>query len=321
MLTIDELRKLNKKILDIDEQTQLISKADMYDSYLIKLMQRFKEKIDFEKYYLSYSGGKDSHFLYWFIKEILQDNKIKIVGINTYMEHHEIRDRILKNSDIILLPKLKPMEIKSQYGIPCFSKLQDDFIDRYQRGSRCKSIMVRINGKTFIGKDGKEHTSSYQLNKKARELLLNNKLHRISPKCCTYLKKKPAHDFEKETRLKAILGVRGNESFMRKFKYQTCLNKNGKFTPLWDMTDDIENEIYKRYNIEIPKVYQYVTRTGCMGCPYGSYSHNTEKELSLIGDSQRKFVCEYFKESYEVLGVDTNIQTTIFDFIGDETNE
>ena len=227
----------------------------------------------------------------------------------------------LKNSDIVLLPKLKPMEIKAQYGIPCFSKLQDDFIDRYQRGSRCKSIMVRINGKTFIGKDGKEHTSSYRLNKKARELLLNNKLHRISPKCCTYLKKKPAHDFEKETGLKAILGVRGNESFMRKSKYQTCLNKNGKFTPLWDMTDDIENEIYKRYNIEIPKVYQYVTRTGCMGCPYGSYSHDTEKELSLIGDSQRKFVCEYFKESYEVLGVDTNIQTTIFDFIGDETNE
>ena len=321
MLTIEELRKLNKKTLDIDEQTQLISKADMYDSYLIKLMQRFKEKIDFDKYYLSYSGGKDSHFLYWFIKEILQDNKIKIVGINTYMEHHEIRNRILKNSDIVLLPKLKPMEIKAQYGIPCFSKLQDDFIDRYQRGSRCKSIMVRINGKTFIGKDGKEHTSSYRLNKKARELLLNNKLHRISPKCCTYLKKKPAHDFEKETGLKAILGVRGNESFMRKSKYQTCLNKNGKFTPLWDMTDDIENEIYKRYNIEIPKVYQYVTRTGCMGCPYGSYSHDTEKELSLIGDSQRKFVCEYFKESYEVLGVDTNIQTTIFDFIGDETNE
>lgn len=321
MLTIEELRKLNKKTLDIDEQTQLISKADMYDSYLIKLMQRFKEKIDFDKYYLSYSGGKDSHFLYWFIKEILQDNKIKIVGINTYMEHHEIRNRILKNSDIVLLPKLKPMEIKAQYGIPCFSKLQDDFIDRYQRGSRCKSIMVRINGKTFIGKDGKEHTSSYHLNKKARELLLNNKLHRISPKCCTYLKKKPAHDFEKETGLKAILGVRGNESFMRKSKYQTCLNKNGKFTPLWDMTDDIENEIYKRYNIEIPKVYQYVTRTGCMGCPYGSYSHDTEKELSLIGDSQRKFVCEYFKESYEVLGVDTNIQTTIFDFIGDETNE
>ena len=306
MLSIEELRKLNNPSIDLDEKMEILKETDEVDNYLIRLMQRFNEKIDFDKYYLSYSGGKDSHLLYWFIKEILQDNKIKIVGINTYMEHHEIRDRILKNSDIVLYPKLKPMEIKAQYGIPCFSKLQDDFIDRYQRGSRCKSVMTRINGKTFIGRDGKEYKSSYHLSNKARDLLLSGKLHRVSPKCCVYSKKKPAHDFEKETGLKAILGVRGAEGFMRKSKYQTCLNKNGKFTPLWDMANYIEDEIYERYNIEIPKVYQYIKRTGCMGCPYGSRLHDTEKELKLISDSQKKFVCEYFKESYEVLGIDIN---------------
>ena len=295
----------------------ILNNTDEIDNHLIKVIQRFKEKIDFEKYYLSYSGGKDSHLLYWIIKEILQDSKIKIVGINTYMEHHQIRDRILKNCDIVLYPKLKPMEIKTKYGIPCFSKMQDDFIDRYQRGSRCQSVMTRIQGRTFIGRDGQVHKSSYHLNKKASFLLLTGQLHRISPKCCTYLKKKPAHDFEKETGLKAILGVRGNESVMRKSKYQTCLNKNGKFTPLWDMTDEMENEIYKRFNIEIPSVYKHITRTGCMGCPYGSYSHDTEKELELINENQRKFVCEYFKESYKVLDINTNIQTTIFDFIGE----
>lgn len=317
MLSIEQLRKLNDPKIDLDEKIEILKETDEVDNYLIKLMQRFNEKIEFDKYYLSYSGGKDSHFLYWFIKEVLQDNKIKIVGINTYMEHHEIRDRILKNSDIVLFPKLKPMEIKEKYGIPCFSKMQDDFIDRYQRGSRCKSIMTRINGKKFIGKDGKEHTSSYHLNNKARKLLLSGKLHRVSPKCCYFLKKKPAHDFEKESGLKAILGVRGNESFMRKSKYQTCLNKNGKFTPLWDLTDELEEEIYKRYKIEIPSVYDHITRTGCMGCPYGSYAHYTEKELNLINDSQRKFVCKYFKESYEVLEINTNIQTNIYDFIND----
>lgn len=40
-----------------------------------------------------------------------------------------------------------------------------------------------------------------------------------------------------------------------------------------------------------------------MGCPYGSYKHDTEKELELINDKQRQFVCEYFKESYEILGI------------------
>ena len=41
-----------------------------------------------------------------------------------------------------------------------------------------------------------------------------------------------------------------------------------------------------------------------MGCPYGSYKHDTEKELELINENQRKFVCEYFKESYKVLGIE-----------------
>ena len=35
----------------------------------------------------------------------------------------------------------------------------------------------------------------------------------------------------------------------------------------------------------------------------GSYKHETEKELELIDENQKKFVCEYFKESYDILGV------------------
>lgn len=40
-----------------------------------------------------------------------------------------------------------------------------------------------------------------------------------------------------------------------------------------------------------------------MGCPYGSYKQETEKELKLINDNQRRFVKELFKESYEVLEI------------------
>ena len=283
--------------------------------YLIDLKSRF-DKIKPNTYYLSYSGGKDSHFLYWFIKEYLKRDDIKIVGINTYMEHHEILNRILKNSDIVLIPKMKPFEIKKKYGSPCFSKIQDDFIDRYQRGSRSKSLMERIQRRSFKGKDGEIHHSSFSLNNKARELLLLGKLHRISPKCCYYLKKKTAKDYEKASGRKAILGVRGNEGAMRKTQYKSCFTKDRKFTPLWDLSDDLMKDIYKKYNIEIPSVYQHIERTGCMGCPYGSYRGDTEKELALLNDNQRKFVMEYFKESYEVLGIHN--QTTIFDFIGSE---
>ena len=290
------------------------------DFYLIDLKSRF-DKIKPNTYYLSYSGGKDSHFLYWFIKEYLKRNDIKIVGINTYMEHHEIRDRILKNSDIVLYPELKPMQIKQKYGSPCFSKIQDDFIDRYQRGSRSKSLMERIQSRSFKGNDGLIHKSSFSLNSTARELLLSGKLHRVSPKCCKMLKKNTAHKFENETGLKAILGVRGDEGAMRKAQYKSCFTKDKKFTPIWDLTDELLEKIIKKYNIEVPEVYKHIKRTGCMGCPYGSYKHDTEKELLLIDDNQFKFVCEYFKESYEVLGIDiekikferTNKQLCLFE--------
>jgi len=270
--------------------------------YLVDLKSKF-DKIKPNTYYLAYSGGKDSHFLYWFIKEYLKRDDIKIVGINTYMEHHEIRDRILKNSDIVLYPKMKPMEIKEKYGIPCFSKEQDFFIYYYQNALRkgkkpSKTIEQKIMGTYDKGFGG--------ISKKAREYVLSGKAHKITHLCCYYLKKKPAHDFEKESGLKPILGIRGGESLLRKQQYKSCFTKNKKFVPLYDLSDELLDKIYKKYNIEIPNVYNYVCRTGCVACPYSSYKHETEKELNLVNENQRKFVCEYFKESYEILGIKTD---------------
>ena len=275
---------------------------DDVDFYLIDLKSKF-DKIKPNTYYLSYSGGKDSHFLYWFIKEYLHRDDIKIVGINTYMEHPEIRNRILKNSDIVLRPILKPFEIKEKYGTHCFSKEQDFYIYYYQNALRkgkkpSKTIQQKIDGTYDKGFSG--------ISKKAREYVKSGNAHKITHLCCYYLKKKPAHDFEKETGLKPILGIRGGESTLRKQQYKSCFTKDKKFTPLHDLSDELLDKIYKKYNIEIPKVYDYVCRTGCMGCPYGSYKHDTEKELTLINENQKKFVCEYFKESYEVLGIKVN---------------
>ena len=208
MLTIKQLKLLWNGHINLDEQIGLLKDTDEVDNYLIKLMQRFREKIEFDKYYLSYSGGKDSHFLYWFIKEVLQDDKIKIVGINTYMEHHEIRDRIYANCDIVLIPKLKPFEIKEKYGSPCFSKEQDFYIYYYQNAIRkgkepSKTIKDKING---------TYKTGFSISKKAREYVLSGDAHKITHLCCYYLKKKPAHDFEKETGLKPILGIRGGRA-------------------------------------------------------------------------------------------------------------
>jgi 3'-phosphoadenosine 5'-phosphosulfate sulfotransferase (PAPS reductase)/FAD synthetase len=271
---------------------------DDVDFYLIDLKSKF-DKIKPNTYYLSYSGGKDSHFLYWFIKEYLKRDDIKIVGINTYMEHHEIRDRILKNCDVVLYPKMKPFEIKEKYGIPCFSKEQDFYIYYYQNALRkgkqpSRTIMEKING---------TYKTGFCLSKKAREYVKSGNAHKITHLCCHYLKKEPARKFERESGLKPILGIRSGESNLRKRQYRTCFTKDKKFTPIHDLSNELLEKIIKKYNIEVPKVYEHIERTGCMGCPYGSYMHDTEKELELINENQRKFVCEYFKESYEILGI------------------
>lgn len=276
------------------------------DFYLFDLKSKF-QKINPNQYYLSYSGGKDSHFLYWFIKEYAKIDGIEIVGCNTYMEHEEIRKRIYDNSDRVLLPTMKPFEIKEKYGIPCFSKEQDFYIYYYQNAIRkgkkpSKTILEKINGTYEKGFNG--------ISKKAREYVLSGNAHKITHLCCYYLKKKPFHDYEKQTGKKAILGIRGEESALRKKQYQSCFTKDKKFTPIYDLSDELLEKIIKKYNIEVPKVYEYINRTGCMGCPYGSYKHETEKELKLITEKQKEFVCNLFKESYEILGIgDKNEKT------------
>lgn len=258
--------------------------------FLKFLKDRFNSKIEFDKYYLAYSGGKDSHFLYWFIKDYMEDDQIEIVGVNTSFEIPEIRDRIMKNSDIVLHPLKNRWEIKEEYGIPCYSKQQDEYIYRYQNGSRTENTMKAVLGKNTL----------FNLNKSARENLLGGKLHKISNKCCLFNKEKPMMRYSKESGKKAIIGVRKAESKTRKAKYNSCLQKSGNFLPIYDFTNTLMDACYEAYDIEIPSCYQYVERTGCAGCPYG---RNCEKELALLPKLQRKAAIDYFKESYDIKGI------------------
>lgn len=45
---------------------------------------------------------------------------------------------------------------------------------------------------------------------------------------------------------------------MRKRQYNSCFTKDKKFTPIWDLSNEMLDAIYKKYNIEIPKVYEYI---------------------------------------------------------------
>lgn len=221
------------------------TERELADLYLRKLELRFENKIEYENYYLSYSGGRDSHLIYWFIKEQLKTDKIPIISVNTRLEHKEIMQRMYHNADRVLIPKLKPAEIMDIYGTPCFTKNQDEYIKRYQNGNRSAHTMSRIMGTT---------ASKHNLNKKARELILSGKAHRISNMCCIATKEKTLAEYEKETGRKAIIGVRTAESINRQGAYHSCLAKSGKFSPLYDFPDAAVRAIYHSYMIDEPKL-------------------------------------------------------------------
>lgn len=186
--------------------------SDAVDLYLFDLKSKFN-KINPNEYYLSYSGGKDSHLLLWFIKKYAPEfNSIPVVSVNTYMEHPQIRKRIYDNSDQVLLPKLKPFDIKKKYGIPCFSKEQDFYIYYYQKALEKN----KKPAKTYIEKINGTYHTGFNISKKAKEYVLSGNAHKITHLCCYYLKKKPFHDYEKKTGRKAILGVTAEERTIKK---------------------------------------------------------------------------------------------------------
>lgn len=206
------------------------------------------------------------------------------------MEHHEILNRMMKNADVIVLPDVKPFEYKADIGIPCFTKMQDGMIRRYQKGNRSYSTMKFVHG---------VDTDRFRLNNTAREALLDGTLHKIGD-CCKALKKDPVNKYAEKSGRHPIIGVRQSESLLRKVNYTTYIMKTGKFTPIFDLTEPMLKAMEVEYGIEVPEIYKVLHQTGCMGCPYG---RNILEELKTLPKTRRDFTIELFRESYDLKGV------------------
>lgn len=283
--------------------------------YLEDLKSKF-QKINPSDYYLAYSGGRDSHFLLWFIKEYLKEDRIISVFSNTGMEIPEIRDRGLANAQIVTKPVINHWEIKEKYGIPLNSKSSDGWVYDYQRykemGTSDDDMPNWIKYYAMRQVDAIERgkktgmLSFSVVNKKTSEAMIAGTLHKVSNRCCDFLKKKPAHLFEKESNKKPIVGIMSDESWRRNNIYRSCFTSKGKFVPLWDLTEDLRNEIEREFDIPVPSVYKYLNQTGCAGCPYGQHGSNkfanTNIALGLCTNTHREFILEYFKESYKFKG-------------------
>ena len=59
-----------------------------------------------------------------------------------------------------------------------FLKIKTNILIGIKKVQDVKQLIKQYLGKKFIGKDNKIYKSSFQINNKARNLLLNNKLHK-----------------------------------------------------------------------------------------------------------------------------------------------
>ena len=286
---------------------------DEIEFYLEDLKSKFS-KINPDEYYLAYSGGRDSHFLLWFIREYLHETRIPAVYNNTGMDIPEIRERARANADVVLKPSMHPFAAKEKYGIPLNSKRQDYYTSRYQqfaeRGVAEKDMPKYMHTSVirdvfYTGSDGEIIQSPIgAVNRRTYEALKNGTLHKVSPKCCDISKKIPAHEYEKETGRKAILGIMAEESRARKtMSIKGCFASTGKFYPIRDLTDELQKKIEKRYDIPVPAIYSIVRQTGCAGCPYGLFNKKRfNAVMNILPHAQKEFCMEYFRESYKFRG-------------------
>lgn len=286
---------------------------DECEFYLEDLKSKFA-KINPDEYYLAYSGGRDSHFLLWFVREYLHETRIPAVYNNTGMDIPEIRERARANADVVLKPSMHPFEAKEKYGIPLNSKRQDYYTSRYQlfveRGIAEKDMphymhTSVIRDEFFTDSKGEIIRSPVgAVNRKTYEALKNGTLHKVSNKCCEYSKKRPSTIWAKANHRKPIIGIMREESEARKrMSIQGCFTKKGTFYPIHDLTEELKEKIEKQYSIPVPTIYNVVKQTGCAGCPYGLHNRKSfNYEMNVLPENQRAFVTEYFKESYEFRG-------------------
>lgn len=254
--------------------------------------------------YISFSGGKDSTVLLDLVRRV--NPNVKAVFVDTGLEFPEIR-RFVKTIDNVvwLKPEKRFDQIVKEYGYPVISKEVSKIIYGARHGMSETSIKNYKNKMLGLNPDGTE--SAYKARYKKYAYLLDAPFE-ISNRCCYFMKEKPCIGFERETKLKPIIGTMAEESLQRQdgwlktgcnaFQKQKGDREISKPLSFWT-EQDILNYLV-RFDIPYASIYGSIEkemtnykrkankltgklktageqRTGCMGCIYGCHLDKTNR--------------------------------------------
>lgn len=265
------------------------------------------------------SGGSDSDVMIDILTKMRDD--IDYVWFDTGMEYKATKEHLDYLEDkykikIERIRAIKPIPIScKEYGQPFISKVVSEYIYRlqlhkfkwedkpfdelYAEYPNCKSALKWWCNCQVPYRNIKR-------NRFLKEFLIENPpTFKISCKCCDYAKKMPAHKLiDKRKYDLNIIGVRKAEGGARATSYKSCFdneNECANYRPLFWYTNKDKGEYQAFYEVINSRCYtEYgLTRTGCVGCPFG---RNLEEELNILKQFEPdlyKAACNVFKDSYE----------------------
>lgn len=280
------------------------------------------------KCYVSFSGGKDSTVLADLTARVCKSLGYKLIlwFSDTGLEYPEIKSSVdtvgeyLRNKYEIEVEVVKDYpkdkngkritfrKVLEEYGYPLISKrVARQVHDVRKLGENCWAYKC-FNGE----KTGYLDCSKYSY--------LINAPFNISDKCCGVMKKKPAHQFNKQSGLRPIIGVMATESKQRTADWiATGCNafdtKEPSSKPISFWNDSDVLEYVKTYNIPLPSVYgeikqdengKYYTtgldRTGCVFCGFGCHLEKEPNRFQQLKENNPKLY-EYCMKPWDEGGL------------------
>lgn len=229
--------------------------------------------------YVSFSGGKDSTVLLHIVRSLYPE----VVGVfvDTGLEYPEIREFVKSIDNITWLrPKMSFNNVIEKYGFPIVSKEVSTQIYEI-RNTKSEYL---YNKRMFGDKDG-----NGKIPEKWRYLIDSDI--KISPYCCSVMKKSPLKIYERQSKNMPIVGTMAYESRLRGLKYlqNGCNSFNSKKPMSTPMSFWLEQDIWeyiKQFNVPYSKIYDMgYQRTGCMFCMFGVHIQEQPNKFQLMQDT------------------------------------
>lgn len=260
-----------------------------------------------EKFYIAFSGGKDSTVLSALVDMALPNNKIPRVYANTGIELNMIFEFVLalsdKDSRIKIINPITPIKpMLERDGYPFKSKKHAQYVKIYQKYKTTEN-RPGIQHYLDIATDGKHWSNEERCPAKLRYQFTPEFLEhgvKISDLCCVRLKEEPLLKWAKANKRPiSIIGIMRSEGGRR--KSATCLAFRGikkklvAFQPLTPLNKEWEDWFIDTYNIAICDIYKppyNFVRTGCKGCPFAKNLSEELETLEKFFPAERK-QCEF----------------------------